>query len=325
MKHNYFHQSAKYLFCLLILFCLNIEMKSQNYSEKYNSILKRYEFFDSRGNMVGHKKWDPILKKWEYTDLQQQNNSSGREYSTPKSPYDWDFMLKAAQIKQAQIDKQRQENTQKEAYERQERINLKERILNNYRSASSYPSRVEYGWYNVIVTDDSQDDFCKERKFLVSNNIIQRYIIDDFWENPVVYSSEIKDGHCSIKLKNRRDDQYGYAQVYFMDCVMNPSNPYANPPATPGEVSFWTTDKKAVKSGGIDIYIDGYFMGTLNDYFSKKDLRGKKAPTSCDQLGTLKVRYKPGKYKYEAISNRGKWNGFIEIVSGRCHLYGLLK
>lgn len=102
MKHNYSHQSAKYLFCLLILFCLNIEIKSQNYTEKYNSTRSRYEYFDSRGNLIGYKKYNSISNRWEYTDL--QNDSKRRRYSDPKSPYDWDFIERAMQQKQQAID-----------------------------------------------------------------------------------------------------------------------------------------------------------------------------------------------------------------------------
>lgn len=288
--------------------------------------MNRYEYFNSNGNLIGYQTYNSLLRQWEYTDLQNNNSQSKypkREYTNPRSQYDWDFMLKAAQIKQEQIEREEQKLAQKEAYERQERINKKERILDNYRYASKYPSRVGYGWYKVIVTDDSQEDFCEERKVFVNNDAIERYIVDDYWENPVVFSSKIDKGHCTVRLKNRRDDQYGYLHVYFIDYILNPSNGYASAPPIPGEISFWTNHKAAKK--GIDIYIDNYYMGELNTYFSKKDLKGQKHPSSCDQNGTLKIKYKPGTYKYEAIGNGVKWSGNITITSNKCYLYGLMK
>ena len=77
-------------------------MYSQNYTEKYNSTRSRYEYFDSRGNLIGYKKYNSTSNRWEYTDL--QNNSSRRKYSDPKSPYDWDFIERAMQQKQQAID-----------------------------------------------------------------------------------------------------------------------------------------------------------------------------------------------------------------------------
>lgn len=102
MKNCCLNSSIKHLWCLFLLFCLNANVYSQNYTEKYNSTRSRYEYFDSRGNLIGYKKYNSTSNRWEYTDL--QNNSSRRRYSDPKSPYDWDLIERAMQHKQQAID-----------------------------------------------------------------------------------------------------------------------------------------------------------------------------------------------------------------------------
>ncbi len=63
----------------------------QTVSEKYNSITKRYEYFDSNGNMIGYKSYNSLSRQWEYYDLknsqyrdvQSQNSRQPYQYSAP--------------------------------------------------------------------------------------------------------------------------------------------------------------------------------------------------------------------------------------------------
>ena len=52
---------------------------SQSITEKYNSIYKRYEYFDSIGNMIGYKSYNNLSQQWEYYDLK----------TTQKQPYQY--------------------------------------------------------------------------------------------------------------------------------------------------------------------------------------------------------------------------------------------
>lgn len=61
------------LLILLLSFSISI---AQTQTEKYNSYLERYEFFNAKGTMIGYKKYNSYLKQWEYTDLNSSNSSS---------------------------------------------------------------------------------------------------------------------------------------------------------------------------------------------------------------------------------------------------------
>ena len=61
----------KYIFIFLLLFSMNCF--SQTSTEKYNSYLKRYEYFDNNGNMTGYKQYNTYLQQWEYFKVQSQN------------------------------------------------------------------------------------------------------------------------------------------------------------------------------------------------------------------------------------------------------------
>src|SRR5690606_21028781 len=79
-------------FILLFFLCISSGMVSQNYTEKYNDLQQRYEYFGSDGRMVGYKKYNSLSEQWEYTDLTSSNNSqSGRyivhDYGKVKSNY----------------------------------------------------------------------------------------------------------------------------------------------------------------------------------------------------------------------------------------------
>lgn len=84
----------------LFFFGFVIDIEAQNYTSKYNSLLERYEYFDSNGNMIGYKKWNSLYDRWEYTDKSQQNNRSRYE-----SPYNLDLIQKAVIHKQQQHDR----------------------------------------------------------------------------------------------------------------------------------------------------------------------------------------------------------------------------
>ncbi len=54
----------------MLFFC--VCAYSQTMTEKYNSILGRYEYFDSQGNMTGYKEYDSLFKEWKYYKVDSQ-------------------------------------------------------------------------------------------------------------------------------------------------------------------------------------------------------------------------------------------------------------
>ncbi|WP_165045867.1 hypothetical protein [Dysgonomonas sp. ZJ709] len=91
----------KTLIVTLLLMC-SIGLNAQTSTSKYNSTLKRYEYFDSSGNMIGYEKYNTYLKQWEYTDTQKENQSSGYI-----QPYDTDMIYDMARRKQEAYDSNR--------------------------------------------------------------------------------------------------------------------------------------------------------------------------------------------------------------------------
>ena len=53
---------------LILLLFISTHICGQNYSQKFNKLLDRIEFFDSYGRMVGYAKYNSILGQLEYYD-----------------------------------------------------------------------------------------------------------------------------------------------------------------------------------------------------------------------------------------------------------------
>ncbi len=92
-------------FILLFFLCISSVMVSQNYTEKYNDLYNRYEYFGSDGQMVGYKQYNTVSQQWEYTDLKASNsNQSGRyivhDYGKPQSTFNTDLAIQALTYKQ---------------------------------------------------------------------------------------------------------------------------------------------------------------------------------------------------------------------------------
>lgn len=49
---------------------------AQSYTEKYNDLYNRYEYFNDQGKMVGYKYYDNIYKVWKYQELSDSQQSS---------------------------------------------------------------------------------------------------------------------------------------------------------------------------------------------------------------------------------------------------------
>ncbi len=75
-----------------ILFVVNF-IYAQTYTEKYNSLYERTEYFDQNGNMVAYKKWNPSYQRYDITYLNETTNyNKPRKYGEYIEPYDTEFM-----------------------------------------------------------------------------------------------------------------------------------------------------------------------------------------------------------------------------------------
>jgi hypothetical protein len=79
----------KYLL-LLLFFCTCAF--SQTMTEKYNSYLNRYEYFDSSGNLTGYKTYNSYLGVWEYFK-ENTNTYNKKPIQYAKPPTDDNFAL----------------------------------------------------------------------------------------------------------------------------------------------------------------------------------------------------------------------------------------
>ncbi|TPD71095.1 hypothetical protein [Flavobacterium microcysteis] len=61
---------------LFILLFYTLAGVSQTLTKKYNSVNNRYEYFDSRGNMVGYQFYDNLDKSWKYYEVPQKQQST---------------------------------------------------------------------------------------------------------------------------------------------------------------------------------------------------------------------------------------------------------
>lgn len=70
--------------------CFGSWVFSQSVTEQYNSLYKRYEYFDSNGNMIGYKTYNNLTKNWEYYEKSTPSPYSGRtkNYLDYVNPYD---------------------------------------------------------------------------------------------------------------------------------------------------------------------------------------------------------------------------------------------
>lgn len=74
------------VFMLFGVFCF-----SQNVSKKFNSVYKRYEYFDSSGNMIGYEKYNNVLKQYEYYSTNNSQSPQTRQPTQYRSPQQLDI------------------------------------------------------------------------------------------------------------------------------------------------------------------------------------------------------------------------------------------
>ncbi len=89
------------VFMLFGVFCF-----SQNISKKFNSVYKRYEYFDSNGNMIGYEKYNNVLKQYEYYSTNNSQSPQTRQPYQYRDPEKLDISV----LGNAMITKQNRYN-----------------------------------------------------------------------------------------------------------------------------------------------------------------------------------------------------------------------
>ena len=225
-------------------------------------------------------------------------------FSAPISTYNAEAANERLRLMET-IRKEQLERMEKEEQERKERekaLIKQTKLL--YESKNDTLTILEDGWYNVTVTNNI--DYCKERKVLVENNKITKYVMENCFEKKIVFATEITKCKSVIKLEIK-DKNTEYLDVYFMESVLSNRSVKTSAPEIPGAVTFWCDFKKA---GKINIYINDDYAGELNSYFNEE-------PT-CANEGTVSYNMKPGKYTYKASNSNSTWEDSFVITSDKC-------
>lgn len=74
----------RFLFVIILLLSIS-GLKAQTTTQKWNSVYKRWEYYDSRGNMIGYNQRN-VYGEMEYVDVQKQRQEQQRR-NEPLQPY----------------------------------------------------------------------------------------------------------------------------------------------------------------------------------------------------------------------------------------------
>lgn len=245
------------------------------------------------------------LSIFSYGQVNQYDQPASTNFRNTYVPIDFNALNRVAEAAEAR--KLRNEQIQKEKIK-----NLINQVKSYYSSVSTFPEKINDGWHKVISTNNY--DFCEERKVYVSNNKVIKYIIDDWIEKKVSYSSVVYKAKSMLQLIEDNGSNGDMVDLYFIEDISNP-NSYVTPPVRPGKISFWSSLKRG---GPISVYIEDTYIGEISSYFSE-------GTPNCGQNGTLVFEYKPGTYKFRASNSNLTWKGTITITADICKLQGLSK
>lgn len=95
------------------------------------------------------------------------------------------------------------------------------------------------------------------------------------------------------------------------DCVNWQSIGYNEQCDCSGSITFYTNVEN---HGSISVYIEGYYIGKITQYW-------KSGSPDCDEYGTASIALPPGRYSFYAKTNCKcslEWNGYITIESNLC-------
>jgi hypothetical protein len=102
-----------------------------------------------------------------------QGTYQPQQYQSTYSSPNYDLLLKALEMKQAQYERNEEEKKEKA-------IAMMGQVKSYYNSLNSFPPNIPDGWHKVISTNNY--DMCAERKVFIESNKITKYFIEDWLE-----------------------------------------------------------------------------------------------------------------------------------------------
>lgn len=184
-------------------------------------------------------------------------------------------------------------------------------VKNLFSEQEVFPEAITDGWHLVKVTDNFR--YCSDAKVLVNNNKIERFVIDDYAEFSLEFTtvSGIKNAKSTINLHLPNGNTEA-TEIYFIYDLNEPN--LTSEPLEAGYVTFWS-DLRNAKT--IEVFIDRKRQGKL-----KKPLNMAK----CFDNGGLTLKLKPGSYNFKAESRGPKsWSGNFQVRENQCYVYWLNK
>lgn len=161
----------RFLF-FLVLFLFTTSVVSQSYYEKYNNLSGRYEFYDSKTNvLIGYKTYNSLQKRWETTYV-NDNQKSSNKYNETKSSVNTDLLNNALNAKQQRYNYNVQRI--KDAV-----VSINQRIDNNLQPDYELASIVKDKFYKDYVkplesrNTDYSNDFATNNTINYLNNSLQ--------------------------------------------------------------------------------------------------------------------------------------------------------
>ena len=211
---------------------------------------------------------------------------------------------------------QSKEEKEKREAERAQMRRQTQDMRNYYGSFSEYPAKVADGWHSVVILGG--EEYIGDRKVLVENGRVKRMVWDNWMEEELTFSGPVVKAMTGVRIKGGIGPMNGLIDVYFMNSLGE--NPVmAEPPLTPGTVTFWTSHKD-YDLGKLYLVFEDAAMGPFTEH---RDW--DKAP-ECGDINQINVVYKPGIYDFKLVRKgftgyntaRPLMAGKIELTENGC-------
>lgn len=170
---------------LLLLLVFTVNSFAQTSTEKYNSLMKRYEYFDNRGYMTGYKQYNNLLKQWEYFN---SNNSSYQGYQAqpPQPNVDLNLTREVLKSKQQRYDYNNQR--------------LQDAVNAIFKTLPDHDSKIEFRNYVAKNINGSSNDLSYDsvtnqlinNLYIVGENLSNKAVKKSVKEAPIVFDGENK-------------------------------------------------------------------------------------------------------------------------------------
>ena len=321
---------------LLLILCLLLAFNSytQTTTKKYNSLQKRYEYYQN-GKMIGYEKYNSLQKQWEYYSTKTSQSTSS--YGEPVSNFDADLAMKVLQYKQNRYD--RLSDSEKAKIWASKEYNRKRRYVNkmtypilkktlrkhkkkerklkrNYKKIKNEKridiNTLENGWYNCYSKIDN--NYHKRKVFIENGNIIQ-YLNG---RNILFQITNFRKGYNNSYIMNGNVLSIDIELTVFIIKDKKIKKPIIEKPS---QLIIYTKSNNI--NGDILIVLKGN-----NEYYSQKPIEYYLVETpscSSQQDGVSNILVPSGKYKYYASSITEFWTDDIYLEEYDCKKINLNK